>query len=277
MWMHRARGAARLSRIVTHDDDRLPSLVVQAALARAKAIAKAKQRRAHSPNSHPVAPSLPFLLSPSDSVPSPVATTTTVLTMPAIAECTLEAKDETGESGNGSQSGATSTGEVFADDDNDIDMEFFKLTRSEFLEYATCHHTESLVHFLPHLACARPRVFTDWSELATRGMLQLPVKTFRYFLESPDASSIMALEVLLVLALFCTGDQDEKLLFCFRVFGKCGWYSVVRHAWLTHPFERNASDLDDSDSMEEVLRFRDSRCNGNSQGFFDVTLVNRTK
>ena len=62
------------------------------------------------------------------------------------------------------------------------------------------------------------RVFTDMSQLGTRGLLQLPVTTFNFF--APDDSGcIMALEVLLVLALFCAGDQDEKLLFCFRVFG----------------------------------------------------------
>lgn len=69
------------------------------------------------------------------------------------------------------------------------------------------------------VACARASVFTDMSELTTRGIFRLPVKTFNYFQRRPEDLHIMALEVLLVLALFCKGDQDKKLEFCFRVFG----------------------------------------------------------
>lgn len=65
-------------------------------------------------------------------------------------------------------------------------------------------------------------MFTDLSKLNTRGVLQLPMKTFNYFLQHRSDTHILALEVLLVLALFCEAhNQDDKLFFCFRVFGAC--------------------------------------------------------
>jgi len=60
--------------------------------------------------------------------------------------------------------------------------------------------------------------FTDHGVQSGREWLSLPLEHFYVFVDTPDAEHVDAVEVLMVLALFCESRPSEALAFCFDVF-----------------------------------------------------------
>ena len=61
-------------------------------------------------------------------------------------------------------------------------------------------------------------VFTDFEVVCGREWLSLPLDHFYLFQDHADDETVDAVEVLMVLALFCRADPEDALTFCFDVF-----------------------------------------------------------
>lgn len=76
-------------------------------------------------------------------------------------------------------------------------------------------------------------VFTDYSMIRNGTFLALPLDIFDAFItksNSPDRSEVTvnALELLLMLTLFCNADQSSQLSLCFQLFDLDGGGSISR-------------------------------------------------
>lgn len=62
--------------------------------------------------------------------------------------------------------------------------------------------------------------FTDYSVIRQGQFLSVPLALFEVFksAEHKDTDMVNVIEVLLILALFCTGDVRDQLMFCFELF-----------------------------------------------------------
>ena len=74
-------------------------------------------------------------------------------------------------------------------------------------------------------------LFSDYSKLIGTQFLSLPVDLFDVFCDEEGNSTINAIEVLLMLGLFCEGATDDQMTFCFNLFDFDGGGSIdkVRH------------------------------------------------
>lgn len=61
-------------------------------------------------------------------------------------------------------------------------------------------------------------VFTDFEVVCGREWLSLPLDHFYLFQDHDGDERVDAVEVLMVLALFCRADPEDALTFCFEVF-----------------------------------------------------------
>jgi len=58
--------------------------------------------------------------------------------------------------------------------------------------------------------------FTDYSVIRQSQFLSVPLCIFEVFKNEREQANVI--EVLLILALFCTGDVRDQLMFCFELF-----------------------------------------------------------
>ena len=60
--------------------------------------------------------------------------------------------------------------------------------------------------------------FTDYSVIRQGQFLSVPLKLFDVFSAPEHKGLVNVVEVLLILALHCTGDVKDQLMFCFELF-----------------------------------------------------------
>ena len=71
-------------------------------------------------------------------------------------------------------------------------------------------------------------LFSDYGQLVGDAFLSLPMKLFEVFKDTPESKTVNAMEVLLMLGLFCHAKTDEQLEFCFALFDFDGGGAIDR-------------------------------------------------
>lgn len=71
-------------------------------------------------------------------------------------------------------------------------------------------------------------LFSDYGQLVGDAFLSLPMQLFEVFKDTPKSTTVNAIEVLLMLGLFCHAKTDEQLEFCFALFDFDGGGAIDR-------------------------------------------------